>query len=131
MGQNTSKLHFLLKSHWQWIVAQDGDIILFLRMSLVVVYASTIWESHTHAHRTKQKCFTESSKTKQKNKIKKCSWEGRMLGYIHESSMREEIRGGCDHILLYACMKCLVKITRKNENVLYIHNGILGRCQEK
>lgn len=68
MGQIASKLHFLLRSHWQWMVAQDGDIIQFLRMSLVVVFASTIWESHTRAHRTKQKCFTESSK--QTNKIK-------------------------------------------------------------
>lgn len=118
MGQNASKLHFLLRSHWQWIVAQDGDIILFLRMSLVVVFTSTIWESHTHAHRTKQNVLLNHQKQSKKQN-KKCSWEGRILGYIHESSMREEIRGRCDHILLYACMTCLVKITRKNENVLY------------
>lgn len=45
--------------------------------------------------------------------------------------MREEIKGRCDHILLYVCMKCLVKIIQKNEIVLYIHNGILVRYQEK
>lgn len=80
MGQIASKLHFLLRSHWQWMVAQDGDIILFLRMSLVGVFASTIWESHTHAHRTKQKCFTESSKTKQTNKIKNAVGKGEGWG---------------------------------------------------
>lgn len=35
-----------------------------------VLIPSRVWESHTHARRTKQKCFTESSKTKQTDKIK-------------------------------------------------------------
>lgn len=70
MGQIASQLHFLLRGHWQWIVAQDGDLILFLRMSLLVLFPSRVWESHTHVQMTKQKCFTESSKTKQTDKIK-------------------------------------------------------------
>lgn len=70
-----------------------------------------------HIGQNKNVLLNHQKQSKKQNK--KCSWEGRMLGYIHESSMREEIRGRCDHILLYACMTCLVKITRKNENVLY------------